>query len=130
MFSMDRAVQVLSLCGAAPLSVSQIGKMANGNHQRLFKLITELEERGLLMGEYNKQGRGRPSHMLRTTSLGKRFLDKCRALQDLSIHANDNDIKRACHQADLANQLEERGMTVYSRFQEVNELARNIADTA
>jgi hypothetical protein len=44
--------------------------------------------------------------------------------------SNDNDIRKAIHQADLAKSLEERGVSPYARFQELNQMARNIAKTA
>ena len=46
------------------------------------------------------------------------------------LHCNGNDIKKALHQADLAQELQEHGISPYARFQEINELARNIARTA
>jgi hypothetical protein len=51
-------------------------------------------------------------------------------LLSLRLHCNENDIKKALHQADLARRLVEQGMSPYVRFQEVNELARNIASSA
>lgn len=48
----------------------------------------------------------------------------------LILQCNENDITKALHQADLARRLIEQGVSPYVRFQEVNELARNIASTA
>lgn len=68
--------------------------------------------------------------MLRTTPLGEQFMEQYDRLLNLRLHCNENDIKKALHQADLARRLVEQGLSPYVRFQEVNELARNIASSA
>ena len=68
--------------------------------------------------------------MLRTTPLGDQFMEQYDRLLNLRLHCNENDIKKALHQADLARRLVEQGLSPYVRFQEVNELARNIASSA
>jgi len=52
------------------------------------------------------------------------------SLNDLSLRCSDNDIRKALNQAELARRLIERGISPYARFQEINELARNVARTA
>ena len=68
--------------------------------------------------------------MLRTTVLGEQYVREYRRLTDLRLFSNDNDIKKALHQADLAAKLDEQKISPYVRFQEINELARNIRRTA
>jgi hypothetical protein len=51
-------------------------------------------------------------------------------LLNLRLYSNDNDIKKAVRQADLARRLMEQQVSPYGRFQEVLDLARNIASTA
>jgi len=68
--------------------------------------------------------------LLRTTPLGEQFMEQYDRLLNLRLHCNENDIKKALHQADLARRLVEQGLSPYVRFQEVNELARNIASSA
>ena len=68
--------------------------------------------------------------MLRTTPLGEQFMEQYDRLLNLRLHCNENDIKKALHQAELARRLVEQGLSPYVRFQEVNELARNIASSA
>jgi hypothetical protein len=94
-------------------------------------LIKQLEERSLLLSEISrKHSVGRPKKYLRTTPIGKQFVINCNRLYDLSLRSNDNDIKKALHQAELAQRLVESGISPYARFQEINEIARNIARTA
>jgi hypothetical protein len=50
--------------------------------------------------------------------------------RDKQLRSNENDIRQALHQAQLAQELVEQGFSPYERFQEVNTLARNIASTA
>jgi len=68
--------------------------------------------------------------LLRTTPLGEQFMEQYDRLLNLRLHCNENDIKKALHQADLARRLVEQGLSPYVRLQEVNELARNIASSA
>jgi hypothetical protein len=94
-------------------------------------LVKELRARSLLLPEVSrKQGVGRPRQILRATPIGKQFVREYNRLRDLSLRSNENDIKKALHQAGLARRLVESGISPYVRFQEVNELARNIASTA
>jgi len=67
---------------------------------------------------------------MRTSPIGKQFVREYKHLQELSLHSNDNDVRQALYQAELAQKLVEQGVSPYERFQEVNELARNIASTA
>jgi predicted ArsR family transcriptional regulator len=115
----------------ADLSVSElVGKMG-GSHDRTMELIGELKARGLLLPETSrKQSVGRPRQYLRATPIGKQFVREYDHLRDLSLRSNENDIKKALHQAELARRLVESGIPPYARFQEVNEIARNIASTA
>ncbi len=96
---------------------------------RSIDLIRELELRGLLLRVVKKRGRGRPQHSLRTTALGEEFIDRYNRLLNLRTRSNRNDIKRALEQADLALRLTNQGVSLYARFLEVNEIARNIART-
>jgi predicted transcriptional regulator len=130
MLQIERAARVLSRCNENVLSVSELAKKVGGRHDNMIELIRELHARGLLLRIKEKQSRGRPTHLLRTTPLGEQFVEQYNRLLDLRIFSNDNDIKKAIHHADLTQMLEEHQISVYARFQEVNELARNIAGTA
>jgi len=130
MLHIERAARVLSLCNETALSVSELASKVGGKRDNIIELIRELDVRGLLLRIKEKQSRGRPRHMLRTTPLGERFVEQYGRLLDLRLFSNDNDIKKAIHHADLTQMLEEHQISVYARFHEVNELARNIAGTA
>jgi DNA-binding PadR family transcriptional regulator len=94
-------------------------------------LIKQLEERSLLLPRISRNHSvGRPRKYLHTTPLGEQFIAECKRLYDLSLRSNDNDLRKALHQAELAQRLVESGLSPYSRFQEINEIARNIARTA
>jgi hypothetical protein len=73
--------------------------------------------------------KGRPQHLLHTTALGEQFIEQYNRLLNLRLHINDNDIKKALRQSELTRRLIEQRINPYSRFQEVNEIARNIART-
>jgi len=130
MFEPELAATALSLCIESALSVSQLSGKMGGNHGKLIDLVRELQVRGLLTRRTDSRGRGRPRSLLRTTPLGEQFVEEYDRLLNLRLHCNDNDIKKALHQADLARRLLEKQISPYARFQEVNELARNIASTA
>jgi predicted ArsR family transcriptional regulator len=131
LFRMDRAASILGYCSEAPLSVSELSAKVKGNHEKTILLIRDLKERHLLQSYIAKRRvRGRPNQMLRTTILGEQYVREYRQLADLRLFSNDNDIKKALHQADLAAKLDEQKISPYARFQEINELARNIARTA
>jgi len=130
MLQIERAARVLLLCNEAVLSVSDLASKVGGKHDNIIELIRELHARGLLLRIKEKQSRGRPTHLLRTTPLGEHFVERYSRLLGLRLFSNDNDIKKAIHHADLAQMLEKHHISVYARFHEVNELARNIAGTA
>jgi predicted transcriptional regulator len=130
MLQIEPAARVLSLCNETVLSVSELASKAGGKHDNVIELIRELHARGLLLRMKEKQSRGRPTHLLRTTPLGEQFVQQYNRLLDLRLFSNDNDIKKAIHHAHLTQMLEEHQISVYARFQEVNQLARNIAGTA
>lgn len=130
MLQPELAARALSHCHETVLSVSQLVDKMGGNHEKLINLIGELHTRGLLLKTKERRGRGRPQCLLRTTPLGEQFMEQYDRLLNLRLHCNENDIKKALHQADLARRLVEQGLSPYVRFQEVNELARNIASSA
>ena len=126
----ELAARALSHCSEAVLSVSQLAEKMGGNHAKLIDLIIELQARGLLTRTTESRGRGRPLSLLSTTPLGEQFIEEYDRLLSLRLHCNDNDIKKALRQAHLARKLLEQQVSPYVRFQEVSELARNIASTA
>lgn len=130
MLKIDRAATALSHCDEAVLSVSELASRMGGKHGNMIELFRELHARGLLLRITEKQSRGRPKHLLRTSPLGEQFVEQYHRLLDLRLFSNDNDIKKALHHAELTQMLEEHQISVYARFQEVTELASNIASTA
>ena len=126
----EAATRALSLCNEAVLSVSQLTSKMGGNHAKTIALIRELQARGLLSRRTERRGKGRPLCLLSTTPLGEQFVEQYDRLLNLRLYSNDNDIKKALHQADLTRRLRAQQVSPYARFQEVNELARNIAGTA
>ena len=124
------AARALSLCNETELSVSQLTRKMGGNHEKLIALTRELEARGLLLRASKRKRRGRPQSLLSTTPLGRQFMEQYDRLLNLRLHSNDNDIKKALRQADQTQRLMDQGVSPYARFQEVNEIARNIAGTA
>jgi hypothetical protein len=67
--------------------------------------------------------------MIRTTPLGKQLIEQFDQLSDIRLQSDENDIKKAVKQAEEVRRLSELGVDPYIRFQEVNEIARNIAST-
>jgi len=67
--------------------------------------------------------------VVRTTPLGKQFVEQFDQLSDIHLQGNENDIKKAAKQAEEVRRLVELGVDPYVRFQEVNEIARNISST-
>jgi predicted transcriptional regulator len=130
MLAPELAARVLSFCNQTALPVTQLSSKMGGNHEKLIDLIRELQARGLLLRTTQRRGKGRPQNLLRTTSLGKQFIEQYDRLMTLRLHSNDKDIKKALHQAELTLRLIEQRVSPYARFREVNELARNIASTA
>ena len=131
MLQLDRAAMVLSYCSETALATSELVKKTGRNHENTIALIRELEECGLLLQEiFKEHSRGRPRQLLRPTPLGEQFVEKYRQLLNLPLRSNDNDLKKAVHQADLAQRLADQQISPYARFQEINKLARNIARTA
>ena len=130
MLQPELAARALSHCHETALSVSQLVDQMRGNHEKLINLLGELHTRGLLLKTKERRGKGRPQCLLRTTPLGEQFMEQYDRLLNLRLHCNENDIKKALHQAELARRLVEQGLSPYVRFQEVNELARNIASSA
>jgi predicted ArsR family transcriptional regulator len=113
-----------------PLSVSQLISTVEGSHEGLLDLLNELEMRGLLKRREQRQRRGRPQRIMETTTLGERFIKTYNQLMKLQLRSNERDIRAAVHQAELAKRLEESGISPYARFNEIVELARNIANSA
>jgi hypothetical protein len=130
MLQVELATRALSFCNGTVLSVSQLASKMGGNHAKTIDLIRELQTRALLLRTTERQGKGRPPFLLHTTPLGEQFMEQYNRLLNLRLYSNDNDIKKALHQVDLARRLTEQRVSPYARFQEVNELVRNIARTA
>jgi predicted ArsR family transcriptional regulator len=131
MLQVELASTILSYCNETDLSVSELTRKVGGNYENTLAQLEELKERSLLLSEISRdKSVGRPRQLLRTTPIGKQFLNEYKRLNDLSLRSNDNDIKKALLQAKLARRLVEHGVSPYARFQEINELARNIASTA
>jgi predicted transcriptional regulator len=130
MLQAELAMKVLSFCRDAVPSVSQLAAKMGGNHAKMIDLMRELQTRGLLVKTTERRGKGRPLCLLSTTPLGHQFMEQYSRLLNLRLYSNDNDIKKALHQADLARRLMEQRVSPYARFQEVLELARNVASTA
>jgi predicted transcriptional regulator len=127
----ERAVKILSLCNGDTLSVSGIVSEVGGNHEKTIETINELCTRSLLQLQIERvKSRGRPKHLVTTTPLGRQFVDEYDRLLNLRLFSSASDIKKALHQSDLAQRLRDRGISPYARFQEINELARNIARTS
>ena len=131
MLELDLTAKILSFCSENELPVSNLTRRVSGNHDKTMALIKQLEERSLLLPRVSRDHSiGRPRKYLHTTPLGEQFIAECKRLYDLSLRSNDNDVKKALHQAELAQRLVESGLSPYERFQEMNEIARNIARTA
>ena len=131
MLQIDLASTILSYCNEADLSVSELTRKMGGHYENTMAQLKELKERSLLQSEIlREQNVGRPKQLLRPTPIGKQFLRECERLRNLSLRSSDNDLRKALHQAELARKLVERGISPYERFQEINEIARNIASTA
>ena len=131
MLQVELASTILSYCNGTELSVSELIRKIGGNYENTMAQVKELKERSLLRLEIPRdKSVGRPRQLLRTTPIGIRFMSEYKRLNDLSLRSSDNDIRKALKQAELARRLVERGISPYARFQEINELARNIASTA
>jgi len=126
----ELTARALSLCNETELSVSQLTRKIGGNHEKLIALTRELQAQGLLFRTSRRKGRGRPQSLLSTTPLGRQFMEQYDRLLNLRLHSNENDIKKALRQIDQTQRLMDQGVSPYARFQEVNEIARNIAGTA
>jgi predicted transcriptional regulator len=131
MLEVELAARILSYCSEAELSVSEVVRAIGGSHDKTMALIRELKERSLLLQEISReQTVGRPRQYLRSTPIGEQFVREYNSLRNLCLHSNENDIRKALHQAELTRRLVESGIPPYARFQEINQLARNIASTA
>ncbi|HXZ91015.1 MAG TPA: hypothetical protein VEG61_08125 [Candidatus Dormibacteraeota bacterium] len=131
MLQVELASTILSYCNGTELSVSELIRKIGGNYENTMAQVKELKERSLLRLEIPRdKSVGRPRQLLRTTPIGIRFMSEYKRLNDLSLRSSDNDIRKVLKQAELARGLVERGISPYARFQEINELARNIASTA
>ncbi len=127
----EEAARVLARCSGARLSVSEVVTAMGRGHDNTIALIRELKEHGLLAQEIAREALvGRPRQYLRVTSLGRRFVAEYERLRKLPLLSNGNDVRKALHQAELARTLIESGISPYERFQELNQIARNIQRTA
>jgi predicted transcriptional regulator len=124
-----QAVRILRHCEENTSSVSQILAELGGRYEATIDLIRELSMRSLVQITSEKNGVGRPSRIIQTTPLGKQFIEQFDQLSDIRLQSNENDIKKAVKQAEEVRKLVELGVDPYIRFQEVNEIARNIAST-
>jgi predicted transcriptional regulator len=131
MLQVELASTILSYCDGTDLSVSELTRKVGGNYENTMAQLKELKGRSLLRSKISRdKSVGRPKQLLQTTPIGKRFMIEYKRLNDLSLRSSDNDISKALNQAELARRLVERGISPYARFQEINEIARNVASTA
>jgi len=123
------AVRILRYCEENAPAVFQILNEVGGRYQTMIDLIRELSMRSLVQIASEKNGVGRPRHTIRTTPLGKQFVEQFDQLSGLRLQSNKNDVKKAVKQAEEVGRLVKLGVDPYVRFQEVNEIARNISST-
>ncbi len=125
------AVRILALCNGSVLSVAEIVGTAGGNHEKVIKTLDDLRSAGLVQIRTEKRKKkGRPRRLVITTPLGQQFLAQYERLLNLPLKSKESDIKKALHQAELAQRLMDHGISTYARFQELNEIARNIGRTS
>ena len=124
------AARVLSACNGAGLCLSRLATELGGNRERTILLVTELQHHGLLQKTVERNRRGRPRHMLRTTALGEQFLARYDELMRIPLQSSDNDLRKAIRQAEAARRLEQQNISPYARFREVNKIVKHIASTA
>jgi predicted transcriptional regulator len=122
MMQLELMARALRLCKENALPEARFAAEMGGNHGKTVDLARELQTR-----RAKRQDKGRRQYLLRTTPLGEEFIQQYSQLLNMRLHVSDNDIKKALHQADQARRLIEKGISPFVRFQEVNELTRNIA---
>jgi predicted transcriptional regulator len=130
MLSSDQAIRILQYCEQNTPSVSEILAELGGRYETTIGLIKELSAWKLVKVTREKKGVGRPKNLIQTTPLGKQFIEQHNRLLGIRLRSNDNDIRRALKQAAETQRLLELGIDPYVRFQEVNEIVRNIANTS
>jgi predicted transcriptional regulator len=130
MLSTEKAAQLLSHCASAPVAVSELTQKIKQSHDTTINLVRQLEAGRLLERTVERRARGRPRHLIRTTSLGEEFVRLYNRLLGLRLFSNSNDISKAIRLADLTERVVALGVDPYERFLEINQLAGNISRAA
>lgn len=94
-------------------------------------LLRKLEEEGFI--EFPKGSsprRGRPKKVPVVTSLGRIFVEAFRACDKWRVRSTMEDVRSSIRRARQTERLVALGRRPYEMFWELNEIARNVRDSA
>lgn len=130
---LDERATILQMISNARANygVSDLIKKLRFQNKKVVSLLRAMEREGLIdfLESSNSTTRGRPKKIPIVTVLGKEMLKDFVKCKKHIIQINDNDIKSSIQQISLKRALEERNVSSYQRFFELNNIAFRIKNS-
>jgi len=132
----ERATILQTISNArANYGVSDLIKKLRFQNEKVVYLLRAMESEGLIeflentRAHNNSTAKGRPKKIPTVTILGKEMLKDFVKCKRHIIQINDNDIKSSIRQISLKRTLEERNVSSYQRFFELNKVVFRIKNS-
>jgi DNA-binding MarR family transcriptional regulator len=129
-------VAILRTISDKTCCVSDLIRELRVRNEKVVSLLRAMEKEGLVdfpknnnCARNNLTLKGRPKKIAVMTPLGQKLLEDYVKCERNIIQINANDIQSSIHQVSLRKSLEERNISVYERFLELNEIVYNIKNS-
>jgi DNA-binding MarR family transcriptional regulator len=133
---LDERVAILQTINDKTCCVSDLIRELRVRSEKIVSLLRAMEKEGLVdfpknnnCARNNLTLKGRPKKIAVMTPLGQKLLEEYVKCERNIIQINDNDIQSSIHQVALRKSLEERNISIYERFLELNEVVYSIKNS-
>lgn len=129
---LDERATILQTISDQAYGVSDLIKKLRFRSEKIVSLLKAMKREGLIdfsAHSNNSTLKGRPKKIPIVTALGKEMLKDYVKCKRNIIQINDNDIKSSIHQISLRKTLEEKNVSLYRRFFELNDIAFRIKNS-
>lgn len=133
---LDERAAILQTISGRTHCVSDLIRELRVRSEKIVSLLQVMEKEGLVDFPKNTNTtrtdltlRGRPKKIAVITPLGRKLLKDYAKCERNIIQINYNDIRSSIRQVALRKSLEERKISVYERFLELNEIVYSIKNS-
>lgn len=133
---LDKRVAILRTISNKTCCVCDLIKELRVRSEKIVSLLRAMENEGLVdfpknnnYARNNSALKGRPKKIAVMTPLGQKFLEDYVKCERNIIQIYATDIQSSIHQVSLRKSLEERNISIYERFLELNEVVHSIKNS-